>query len=70
MRRFSPIVAVVLIAALPVLGLAFQEKAPSLVFENQNQDFGKVSQGVPLKYVFKFVNKGGALLEIFKVEGS
>jgi hypothetical protein len=47
-----------------------QNKAPVLVFEDQTKDFGKVMEGAPIKHVFKFSNKGDAVLEIFKVEGS
>ena len=70
MRRFCPIVAAVLIALLPVLFASSQQQTPTLVFESQTKDFGRVGQGLPLKHVFKFTNKGSAVLEIFKVEGS
>jgi hypothetical protein len=56
-----------LLAAVP---LAAQDKAPVLVFESQTKDFGKVNEGAPIKHVFKFANKGDAVLEIFKVEGT
>ncbi len=49
---------------------AAQDQVPVLVFESQTKDFGKVLEGAPIKHVFKFANKGGAVLEIFKVEGS
>ncbi len=55
---------------LVVWPAASQGKAPVLVFENQTKDFGKVMEGTSLKHVFKFSNKGDAVLEIFKVEGS
>jgi hypothetical protein len=51
-------------------GLAAQAKGPTIVFDSQSKDFGKVMQGETLKHVFKFTNKGSGMLEIFNVEGS
>jgi hypothetical protein len=47
-----------------------QDVAPSIVFDNLVRDFGKVMEGDTLTHVFKFENKGTALLDILSVEAS
>ncbi len=44
------------------------QKTPSLVFETLTKDFGNVTLGDEVKYVFKFTNKGQGTLEIHSVE--
>lgn len=68
MKRF--LVTVFALWALAVQPVRPAEKAPTIVFENQSRDFGRVLEGEPLKHVFKFTNKGDALLQIEKVEPS
>ncbi len=65
--RIGLIILWLSLAAWPAVS---QGKSPVLVFEGQTKDFGKVLEGAPIKHVFKFSNKGEAVLEIFKVEGS
>ena len=67
MKRLQIGLVLLLLAVWPAVS---QGKAPVLVFEGQTKDFGKVMEGAPIKHVFKFSNKGDAVLEIFKVEGS
>ncbi len=50
--------------------LPAQDKHPVISFEGQTHDAGKVTEGETIKHVFKFRNKGDAVLEIFKVEPS
>jgi hypothetical protein len=56
-----------IILALGSAPLFSQKKGPAIVFENESRDFGKVSEGDDIKNIFKFTNKGDALLEIFEV---
>ncbi len=50
--------------------LTAQDKRPAVTFDSQTKDFGKVTEGQTIKHVFKFTNKGDAVLEIYKVEPS
>ena len=68
MKRFSLLLCLVLIAG--ILFLPAQDKRPSIVFDGPTKDFGKVTEGETLKHVFKFTNKGEAVLDILKVEPS
>lgn len=56
--------------AFAYIQLPAQDKTPTIVFEGQSKDFGKVIEGEKLKHIFKFTNRGQAPLEILKVEGS
>jgi len=47
-----------------------KENIPVVVFENNNFDFGQISQGEKVTYTFRFKNEGKADLIIAKVEGS
>ncbi len=67
MRRLYCALALVFVLSFPAIA---QDKAPILVFESQMKDFDKVMSGVPLTHLFKFSNKGSAVLQIYKVEGS
>jgi hypothetical protein len=68
MKRLSLFFCTILVAG--VLPLPAQDKSPSIVFENQVADHGKVTEGETIKHIFKFANKGDAVLEILKVEPS
>ena len=68
MKRLSLFFCILLFAG--VLPLQAQDKRPSIVFENQVADHGKVIVGEIIKHIFKFANKGDAVLEILKVEPS
>ena len=47
-----------------------EENIPIVVFENNNFDFGQISQGEKVTYTYRFKNEGKADLIIAKVEGS
>lgn len=66
-RFFFPSVAILWVG---IAALGAQEKIPTIVFDSQIKDFGKVLEGEELKHVFKFTNNGSATLEILKVEPS
>jgi hypothetical protein len=66
MRRWISSLAVLFLASAC---LPAQER-PTIVFDSQSRDFGKVIQGEELKHLFKFTNRGSAPLEIFSVGGS
>jgi len=68
MNRFSILLCVLLMAGMTLLPA--QDKRPAIAFDNQNKDLGKVTEGETIKHVFKFTNKGDAVLEILKVEPS
>ena len=50
--------------------LPAQGKLPIIVFDSLTKDLGPVVEGQTLKHVFRFTNKGTALLEIVRAEGS
>ncbi len=69
MKRFCPACILILaVAALPPIYA--QSRAPSIHFESETREFGRVTEGELLKHVFRFTNKGTAALEIFSVEPS
>ena len=68
MKRFSLLLGVVMAAG--VVSLRALENAPTIAFESNTKDFGKVTPGQVLKHVFKFTNKGTGTLEIHSAEGS
>jgi hypothetical protein len=57
----------VLLLVFGVTPLRAQAGAPSIAFESLEQDLGKVMQGDPAKYVFKFRNSGTGTLKIVDV---
>ncbi len=67
MKKVLIVMGAVLLFAF---ALAAQNQAPTIVFDSQSNDFGKLIEGQPAKHVFKFTNKGNATLEIIKVESS
>lgn len=68
MRRLLPVLLAILALALVTLQAA--EKTAVIAFDGITKDFGTVTEGESLKYVFTFKNKGDATLEILKVEPS
>jgi hypothetical protein len=52
------------------VSLPAQQKTATIAFDSLTKDFGSVIEGQNLKHVFKFSNKGGALLDIIRAEGS
>ena len=66
MKRW--ITGLFLMTVVAILPLPGQDKTPTIAFDSQAKDFGKVMEGEVLKHVFKFTNKGQATLEILKVE--
>jgi hypothetical protein len=52
------------------VGVFYAGKGPSIKFENEKKDFGKVKQGKVMTHVFKFVNEGDSTLSIKRVRTS
>ncbi len=55
------------------MGLLFSaraDNAPEFKFEKETNDFGKITQGKPVTYEFKFLNTGAQPLIISNVESS
>jgi hypothetical protein len=68
MKRLVLVLLAIVMLGLLALGAA--DKAPAIAFDGIAKDFGTVTEGEMLKYVFPFKNKGDATLEILKVEPS
>jgi hypothetical protein len=68
MKRLLPVLLAIL--ALGLVTLQAAEKTAVIAFDGITKDFGTVTEGERLKYVFTFKNKGDATLEILKVEPS
>ncbi len=68
MKRLLPVLLAIL--ALGLVALQAVEKTAVIAFDGIAKDFGTVTEGERLKYVFTFKNKGDATLEILKVEPS
>lgn len=66
MRRVSTLLLFLFL--LPVAGPVFA--APALVFEKITHDFGEMTQGDKLTYVFRFQNTGDQVLEIGQLRSS
>lgn len=49
------------------VSMLFAGKGPSIKFEKETIDFGKVKQGKVLTHVFKFINEGDSTLTIKRV---
>lgn len=58
------------IETLGLLSLAARHAGPSIAFESLAADFKKITDGEPIRQVFKFTNKGDETLEILGVEAS
>lgn len=59
------------VSSQPTLGT--EQVAPAtekLEFEKKNHDFGKIKQGVPVTYIFKFTNKGSKDVLLQNVQAS
>lgn len=68
MKRLLPVLPAIL--ALGLITLQAAEKTAAVAFDSITRDFGTVTEGERLKYVFTFKNRGDAVLEILKVEPS
>jgi hypothetical protein len=68
MKRLD--LTVLALLSLALLSIGAQNRAPRIVFDSQSKDCGKVTEGEPLKHIFRFTNTGDATLEILKVEPS
>ncbi len=53
-----------------IAGVFYAGKGPSIKFEKEKIDFGKVKQGKVMTHVFKFVNEGDSTLSIKRVRTS
>lgn len=68
MKRFIAFFA--LIVGLSVFAGFRAEQQPEFKFEKETNDFGKIAQGKPVSYDFKFTNTGEAPLILTAVEPS
>ena len=68
MKRFLHVACILMISASSVF--AQNMNVPSISFDAQTKDFGKILEGEKLKHVFKFVNKGTRTLEVLSVLAS
>lgn len=67
MRFYFAVLAVILAALPNAMG---QAKGPAFYIENTTRSVGTVTQGVKIKQIFQFTNKGDRVLEILDVENS
>ncbi|PYV16825.1 MAG: hypothetical protein DMG07_07025 [Acidobacteria bacterium] len=59
------------VLAVTIAGvISLPAQSPTIVFDAQTKDFGKVTEGERLKHVFKFSNKGAATLEILSAQST
>ena len=59
------------LATISLFGFSsFQEKSAEFKFVDETHDFGKISQGKPVSFVFKFTNVGNEPLIISAVEST
>ncbi|TAE38756.1 MAG: DUF1573 domain-containing protein [Sphingobacteriales bacterium] len=57
--------------AIAIIGLSsFQEKTAEFKFVEETHDFGKIPQGKPVSYVFKYTNVGEEPIIITAVEST
>jgi hypothetical protein len=68
MRRFLHPACVIILLAVSLF--AQNMNAPSISFDTQTKEFGKVLEGEKLKHVFRFVNKGTQTLQVQSVLAS
>jgi hypothetical protein len=68
MKRFLQPACILILS--PMFLFAQNTNAPSISFDTQTKDFGKILEGEKLKHVFKFVNKGTQALEVQSVVAS
>jgi hypothetical protein len=68
MNRICILICILLCAGMMLLPA--QDKGPAIVFDSRDIDLGKVTEGETIKHVFKFTNRGDAVLEVLKVEPS
>ena len=59
------------LATISLFGFSsFQEKSAEFKFVEETHDFGKITQGKPVSFVFKFTNVGNEPLIISAVEST
>lgn len=68
MRRFLHPACVIILLAVSLF--AQNMNAPSISFDTQTKEFGKILEGEKLKHVFRFVNKGTQTLQVQSVLAS
>lgn len=67
MKRYLTLFSLLLLLTATALA---QDKAPKLVIETLNHNFGKVKEGVKVSHTFKLKNEGTADLLIEEVAPS
>ncbi|MEQ8807605.1 MAG: DUF1573 domain-containing protein, partial [Imperialibacter sp.] len=69
MRKFAWLVVFVLASAVVVQAqdAATEKKGPEIKFEESTHDFGDITQGDKVEYVFAFSNKGTEPLILSRV---
>jgi hypothetical protein len=68
MKQFLHAACILIFSSM--LLIAQNINAPSISFDAQTKDFGKILEGEKLKHIFKFVNKGTQTLEVQSVAAS
>lgn len=68
MKRFITLCALVM--GFAVMTALRADQQPEFKFEKETNDFGKIAQGKPVSYDFKFVNTGDEPLILTNVEPS
>jgi hypothetical protein len=68
MKRYLHLACLLLILAMPLA--AQNTNAPSISFDTETKDFGKILEGEKLKHIFRFVNKGTQTLQVLSVNAS
>jgi hypothetical protein len=64
-------ILLICLTAFSLIGFSsFQEKTAEFKFVEETHDFGKITQGKPVSYVFKFTNVGQEPLIISAVEST
>ena len=66
MRRCLVALCAILVAGF--VPLFARQKTPTIVFDSDSKDVGRVWEGDQLKQIFKFTNKGDGQLEILNVQ--
>jgi len=69
MRKFAWLVVFMLVSAVAVQAqdAATEKKGPEIKFEESTHDFGDITQGDKVEYVFAFSNKGTEPLILSRV---
>lgn len=69
-KQQSLVLLVMLLFSIASLNASDKAKGPRIHFAETSYDFGTVSQGTPVKHVFKFKNIGTDTLKIHNVRTS